>query len=54
MKKDFNPKCYMTGCDASGFAVVGNNGEFIERLCGTHIRLKYAKAKINEQIKLFL
>lgn len=54
MKKDFNPKCYIPGCNATGFAVVGNNGEFIERLCGMHIRLKYNKAKINEQIKLFL
>lgn len=54
MEKDSNPKCYITGCNATGFAVVGKNGKFIGRLCGKHIQTKYNKVKYNEQIALFL
>lgn len=51
MKKDSDPRCYMPGCNAYGYAVVNTKGEFIERLCGLHVRLKYFKIQPAQQIK---
>lgn len=53
-KKDIASETRCTICNEYGFAVVGNNGKVIDRLCGSCIENIYGKVKPNKQTKLLL
>lgn len=53
-QKDISTKTRCTICNYHGFAVVGNNGKVIDRLCGSCIKNVYGKVKPNQQTKLLL
>ena len=53
-QKDIAKQTKCTICNSYGFAVVGNNGKVINRLCGSCIENIYGKVKPNQQTKLLL
>lgn len=53
-KKDIAREVRCTICNVYGFAVVGNDGKVINRLCGSCIENVYGKVKPNKQTKLLL
>lgn len=54
IKKNIAKQTRCTICNSYGFAVVGNNGKVIDRLCGSCIENVYGKVKPNQQTKLLL
>ena len=53
-RENIASKTRCTICNIYGFAVVGNNGKVIDRLCGSCIENIYGKVKPNKQTKLLI